>query len=366
MTDVIAYAAATARPAAAPATQRPRTLAQAYDGRRNNFDMLRFGLASLVIWSHCFPLSGRAEDWFTRHSGQIDGGSLAVDGFFVLSGFLITQSWLAAPQLGLFATKRALRILPALAFAIAFDALIVGPLATSTSLAGYFASPGPWLHPFGVVLHRWLMIPGVFTSNPSSEWVNAPMWSLRYEMGCYAMVAIVGIVGQRAFPAVTAVVFAISWAASLLLPPSATVPATTARLVACFSAGMLYFVWRDRIPYNWATFLLATAALGATFLGGGLRAAFPIVGGYVLLFIAFTKELGTTGFGRHGDFSYGLYVLAYPIQQLIIHALGTGISVAAFFALSFSVSLALATFSWHWIEAPALAHKPRATHAVTT
>ena len=96
------------------------SLAAVYDRRRNNFDVLRFGLATAVIWSHCYALAGRSMDPVFALTGQIDAGSLAVEAFFVLSGFLITQSWDGDPDLRSFTTKRTLRLVPALVAALVF------------------------------------------------------------------------------------------------------------------------------------------------------------------------------------------------------------------------------------------------------
>lgn len=89
---------------------------------------------------------------------------------------------------------------------------------------------------------------------------------------------------------------------------------------------------------------------------------FPLAGAYLLLFLACWPALPLQGFGRYGDFSYGLYVFAYPLQQWIVQAAGTSISMPAFFAAAFSATLVLAVLSWRFIEAPSLARKPhRAT-----
>lgn len=343
-----------------------RTFADAYDRRSNNFDCLRFCLATLVIWSHCYPLSGREKDWVTRLSGQIDGGSLAVDGFFLLSGFLVTQSWLSYPVLGVFAKKRLLRIVPGLVVAAVFGAIVVGPFAFRGSLAEYFGSPGPWLHFLGVGLNRFLIIPGTFETNPLPEMMNAPLWSLRYEILCYGLVALIGWVAARAWGTAVVATFATCWMIDLVDPPLGAVPMALARLGACFTAGMLFYGFRDRVPYHPALAAVATAVLLATFLTHGFRLAFPVAGGYVLFFLAFTRGLGVTGFARYGDFSYGLFVLGYPIQQTLVYTLGTEHAPALYFAASFVPTLALAAASWHFVEAPALERKPRPSRAVTS
>ena len=345
----------------------PRTFASVYDAKRNNFDCLRFGLASLVIWSHCFPLAGHPMDWFYALSGQIDGGSLAVDGFFILSGFLVTQSWMNVPKVSIFASKRLLRIVPALLAALALGGLIIGPLNSSLSVGGYFESREPWTHFLGVVFNRYLALPSVFATNPLPNMVNAPLWSLRYEILCYAGVALLGLSRARTWSASIVAVFAVSWLTFLVyrqvvttagLPP---MPETIARLTACFSAGMLFYVFRARVPYRRDLAILAALVALATFFIGGFHGALPIAGGYLLLYAAFSPALPFSRFGRYGDFSYGLYVFAYPIQQAIVRNLGAEMSVATFFALSVLLTLPLAVVSWHLIEAPALSLKPRNT-----
>ena len=168
-----------------------RTLAVAYDAHHNNFGFLRFFFAALVIWSHSYTLAGQSDPVWAL-SGQTDGGSIAVDGFFVLSGFLITQSWLQQPILGAFAVKRLLRLVPALLVATIFGAFVIAPLGTTLPLADYLRSPGPWLHFLGVPLARYLFIPDVFVTNPHPYLLNSPLWSLRYEILCYVLVALLG------------------------------------------------------------------------------------------------------------------------------------------------------------------------------
>src|SRR5262245_12148849 len=132
-----------------------------------------------------------------RLTGQIDAGSLAVQAFFVLSGFLITQSWDGDPDLRGFTIKRALRLVPALVAALVFGAFVIGPLATTAPLAVYFSSLDTWAHFDSVALHRHLASPLLFAGNPVPNQLNASLWSLRYEILCYGVVALLGRVGAR-------------------------------------------------------------------------------------------------------------------------------------------------------------------------
>lgn len=344
----------------------PRRLDLAYDTHRNNFGFLRFFLASAVIWSHSYVLSGRADPVSTL-SGQIDGGSLAVDGFFVLSGFLVTQSWMQQPTVRLFAVKRLLRLLPALLVATVFGAFVIGPLATTLSLTEYIWSPGPWLHFLGVPFARYLFIPTCFVNNPYPHLLNTPLWSLRYEILCYALVGLLGAACGRHLGKEILLVFVISWIAYACLPASVSplsILWKTTRLLACFSAGMILFVYRSQVPVTPRWALLAAFALGTTFVMGGLCSTVPWAGAYLLIYLASFQRLRLENFCRYGDFSYGLYIFACPIQQLLLYYLGPQVPVLWFFALAYVPTLALAVLSWHFVESPALALKPRPARSV--
>ena len=354
---------------------RPRSraaipsLADVYDRRRNNFDVLRFGLATAVIWSHCYALAGRPMDPVFALTGQIDAGSLAVEAFFVLSGFLITQSWDSDPDLRSFSTKRALRLVPALVAALVFGALVVGPLATTGPVLDYLEARSTWAHLGSVALHRHLASPLLFADNPVPNQLNASLWSLRYEILCYGVVALVGACLRVRWSIVAPMLLGGALAGHVLLAALGANPAgvamTLARLVAAFFAGGTLYALRRRVPFTPLLAAGAAGALAAAALIGGLRFVFPLAGAYLLLFLACWRVLPLQGFGRHGDFSYGLYVFAYPLQQSIVQYAGTAISMPVFFGVAFGATLVLAVLSWHFIEAPSLARKPRRISART-
>ena len=356
-----------------PGRARPRaampSLAQVYDRRRNNFDVLRFGLATAVIWSHCYALAGRPMDPVFALTGQIDAGSLAVEAFFVLSGFLITQSWESDSDLRSFTVKRALRLVPALIAALIFGALVVGPLATTGPVLDYLGARSTWAHFDGVALHRHLASPLLFADNPVPNQLNASLWSLRYEILCYAVVGLIGASLRVRWSVVAPALLGGALAGHVLLTALGAEPAgvamTMARLVAAFFAGSTLYVLRRRVPFTPQFAGGAAAALAGAALVGGLRFVFPLAGAYLLLFLACWRRLPLQGFGRYGDFSYGLYVFAYPLQQSIVQHAGTAISMPVFFGVAFGATLVLAVLSWHFIEAPSLARKPRRAPART-
>ena len=101
--------------------------------RQNNFGALRLLLALAVLFSHAYAAyAGKHEDAdhlciLTR--GQMDLGSLAVQAFFAISGYLITLSWLRTPQLRTFLLKRVLRIYPGFIVASIISLLVFAPLS---------------------------------------------------------------------------------------------------------------------------------------------------------------------------------------------------------------------------------------------
>src|SRR6185312_1579601 len=143
----------------------------------NIFDALRFFAAALVIFSHSYALAGYPEP-------QLQGislGALGVRIFFILSGVLITASWVSHPRFTAYIGKRLLRIWPAMAFIIVLMTFAIGPLFTIFPLHAYFTNNQTYAYLNGLTifgLH--LDLPGVFTSNPAGG-VNGSLWTLPYE-----------------------------------------------------------------------------------------------------------------------------------------------------------------------------------------
>jgi peptidoglycan/LPS O-acetylase OafA/YrhL len=122
---------------------RAARLEDRLDARRNNFDVLRLVAASLVLFSHCYPLTGHEEPF-----GRLTGwtlGEVGVVMFFAMSGFLIAKSWTDQPYPRAFAVKRALRLLPALVVAVGVTTLVIGPQFTDLPPGVYLTDLQTWL-----------------------------------------------------------------------------------------------------------------------------------------------------------------------------------------------------------------------------
>ena len=154
----------------------------AFEPRRpNNFDLLRFVAATLVLIDHSFVLTGRHGLPGPFVYETLGGFAVAV--FFIISGFLVAGSWQRTPDLGTYAAKRALRIVPAYAAVIALCALVLGPLVTELSLGRYFGHPQTWSYFWNLTFFRLhYSLPGVFSGNPFPHAVNGSIWTLPIEI----------------------------------------------------------------------------------------------------------------------------------------------------------------------------------------
>jgi peptidoglycan/LPS O-acetylase OafA/YrhL len=345
------------------------TLGARTAGRANNFDALRFALAALVILSHAYPLlegDDHSEPLFRATGGQLTFGEAAVSGFFILSGFLIAQSWETSRSAADYFRKRAARIYPGFLLTVLFCALVAGPRLAS-SPADYWAAFSP-PRTAGAALNLDLRLPKLFGHLPVAD-VNGSLWSVRFEFLCYLLLALLGVTGALRRPGVLAAAVGLFLAvqaallyADLKLPGSGLsavwgYPPFWPRVGACFLAGALFYRCRDRVPLSAGLFLASVAGLVLLAVASSLRGlvlAVPLLGGYALLYLAFARTPWLYGFARPGDFSYGLYLYAFPVQQLLAHRSGLALSPVGLFALALPATLALAVVSWYAVERPFL------------
>lgn len=329
-------------------------------GRTNNFDAVRIIAALAVLVSHAFPLA-HGTNWpqplKVLSRGQTDLGSVAVLVFFVISGYLITQSFDRAPVATRFLKARCLRIFPALFVAVLLKTMLLGPAFTTLSTWAYFTDPATAIYALGnaSLLDIRYHLPGVFSSNPTPSIVNGSLWTLQYEFLMYLGVLALGklkLLRPSIALVLLAVVLMLSWR---------WVGGYYVSFGAPFMAGATLYLWRDRIPLDWRLAVLSAVALAASLPAGGFRLAFPLFGAYLVIYLAMARSVRLPDLARRGDFSYGVYIFAYPVQQSVSYLLGASVTWYANLLLSLPVTFGLAALSWHFIEKPALALKSSAT-----
>ena len=339
------------------------TLGELAVGRVNNFNLLRLLAASIVLFFHCFALTGNkiSELPVPTNIGFMDLGLLGVTIFFAISGFLIAQSVTRSPSIFKFVTARALRILPALALSTSFCVVFIGPLATSLPQGEYWTDFRTWRYLFHtVVLDPQIRLPGVFEHNPYPPAVNGSLWTIPIEVWCYAMLgsaALVGLCRRRWQYNIVAIAALIAFANYELffrqhIPSGAAW--STVYLVGVFFFGAWCFLHREFLP---ASLLAAGVVVLLTIVLLDTRlstyALFCAVT-YLTLIVAHNARLRVAWFLKLGDYSYGVYVFAFPVQQFLVSRFGINDPITLF-VLAFPATLGLAIFSWHIVERPALA-----------
>jgi peptidoglycan/LPS O-acetylase OafA/YrhL len=289
--------------------------------------------------------------------------------FFVISGYLITKSWRSDSNPFRFWLKRALRIMPGLICLCLVTVFILGPLVTSLSPTGYLANPGTRFYFWNLLLYPVYGLPGVFQGNIYGPAVNGSLWSLPVEVAMYVGVpVIVGrytLVGKIATPLVAAGLLLASIVFVRLSLPAAPVvfwgSSLTSTLDAAFYfyAGATFAVHRlerfANLPVCVAAFVLA-ALLVNQYVWGEVALAAVLPFTVVAIGITRIVPLQTVLEGR--DYSYGLYLYGFVVQQEVIHVFGplTPILNAV---ISLPIALLCAVASWHLVEKRALSMKPR-------
>jgi peptidoglycan/LPS O-acetylase OafA/YrhL len=291
-------------------------------------------------------------------------GFLAVGGFFVLSGFLITRSYETVNSIGRFIWHRFLRIFPGFWVCLVVTAFGFAPLAFAyqhKTLLHYFAEvPSPWSYVtsnllLGIHQDR---IGSVLAHVPVPFTLNLSLWTLNPEFFCYLCIAAFGVMGAlRSGPITIAIVdlMLLAGYTGLLWRYGDIMIVQVLTLFVYFAFGASAYLVRDRIPMSLSIAALAATALLATLTTRVFApVAIPCIA-YLTLFAA--MRLPLRGFDRRMDLSYGLYIYAFPVQQLLAMYGVSAFGFAPYFLSALAIASALAAASWFAIEKPSLSLK---------
>lgn len=343
------------------------TLAAYARGRDNNFNLIRFLAAFSVLTTHSFTLA--TGEWGSeplRSTLGMTPGSIAVDIFFIASGFLVTASLTSRGSLLEFAIARALRIYPALIAMVAITALL-GALFSLQPSTHYFSDGRFWhylLKNASLVTGLSNELPGVFTDTPLKGAINGSLWTLTYEVKMYVALALLwGMLRALPLPHAKAfklAVIGITTGAAVLYVLTVTsdkVDSEMPRLVYMFFSGATFYLLRERIQLSLPLGIGLIAILLIAASGRNYFFPFYIATlAYILFCVAYIPAGSIRKFNQLGDYSYGIYIYAFPIQQALVAAM-PGISVFSLFILSSVTTLCFAIASWHLIERRALTLK---------
>lgn len=340
-------------------------LSQVLVGRGNNLNLLRFLAAAGVLVSHAVALTtGDADREPGRSLLGMTPGDMAVDLFFLVSGLLVTRSMLERASLAEFLRSRGLRIYPGLLVMLALTVGILCPIVYHGSPASFFEARATWRYVFyNVVLLRGVVfdIPGVFETVPWKGTINGSLWTLTWELRCYVGVALGWWATRWAGARTDGIRLGLACGVAMLaagLHLSGVAMgehAPFSRLVMFFAFGACAWFFRERIELSWkGAGAVAAVLLGCALLGqDAFRCGWALASPYLMLFLAFVPSGPVRSYNRFGDYSYGLYIYAFPVQQAWL-AFMPDRSLAFQMAATAATSLCLAVLSWHLIEKPAL------------
>jgi peptidoglycan/LPS O-acetylase OafA/YrhL len=276
--------------------------------------------------------------------------------FFSLSGFLVAGSLERTNSLFKFLGLRVFRIMPALSVEVLVSALILGPVFTSLNFADYFGDPLFHHYFLNVVGHIQYLLPGVFEKNPLPL-VNGQLWTVPYELVCYVLLAFLAVLGiyrnGRWLLAFIVAFYLFQIGNTIFRPNFSYRGAGGVTTVMMFSAGLLLYRYRERIVWSgWLALLCAVVSLASILIPNGIRfAALPAA--------YFTIYLGLLNPPRErislsGDYSYGLYLYGFPIQQAVVAALPNLREWYWNILISLPLATAIAVLSWWIVERPIL------------
>ncbi len=367
-----------AEAAVVPRPSIVRTFGAYRTSRENNYDFLRFALASAVVFAHAYDAVNRGafdEPLLGFTLGQFEIGQLAVAGFFIISGLLVTGSWERSPNFYDFIKNRVLRIYPGFVVCWLICMFVVAPLSGLT-WEQYRSQINVPLWIVKIALLRGF---GGYFSFPANaeHMLNTSLWTIPYEFGCYLMVAALAsfrrirrqtIVAAAALSYVVVALGAISDPRTNGYFPSAVQHAASvvakipaAPLVCYFLMGAAFYILMERIVFSWKIALVALVSIVVAMKAPPLLAfVLPASLTYLLFFIAYHPQINFRGFGRRGDLSYGIYLYGWPIEQLLARFFEPWLNGNRLFLLAMLPVCGLAYASWKLVEQPFLRLKRRA------
>lgn len=336
------------------------------NNKANNLNAIRLLLALAVILSHAFPLTlgwggeAQGEPMVALTHQQDSCGSMAVNLFFLISGMLITASWLGCRSMQEFLMKRFLRIYPGFIVAMGLSGVVIWMLCPEFRAgAGHGAA---WFSNFVkdcfLLRSSSLDWKGIFAGNPLPDAANGSLWTIPIEFACYLLVAWIGLFclfKYRRLLFVATILIYLVYVKNLLAGHD--VSNYTCRFLTYFMIGMNFWLWRNIIPFSkWLALGGVVVLLVSSQFKPWFAMLFPYVGGYCTLCLGYGPQFPGMNWTRKTDLSYGTYLYAFPVQQ--IAAMNTAIRHPLMnFIISAPVILFLAWLSWRLVEQRFLAMK---------
>lgn len=325
--------------------------------QRNRLNLIRLLAAFTVFLIHSIPIYGLNFSFFPS-IGLF--GEMAVMVFFVISGYLITGSYLASASCKHYFLNRLLRIFPGLLGVIIFS-IMLGACVTTLPIHDYFYNINTWKYLQNILLYPQVgILPGVFETNPIRLAINGSLWTLRIEFTMYLLIPVLAAL-RLLTPDYIVWVVAAFWLGFIHLlklsdPPLVFYMESLAvmKFGISFTLGAAFYLWKERMTLRPDVAWLCLVLLAGSFLT-------PFAGFATLLFIPYP----TLYFGlkpstwRFPDISYGVYIFAFPLQQTYMHVVGKSLHPIWFPIIVAPCVIIMAILSWYGIEKPMLRLKAK-------
>jgi len=348
------------------------TINEAAIDRKNNLNIIRLIASLMVLYMHSFAICLGVQDKdifnvLTNHK-ELAGG-IAVYIFFIISGFLICRSYDRTSSIAQYFKARFLRIWPLLFLVTIICAFVLGPIISEYSFEQYIRGDIKGFLKNIFFISSNTLLPGVYSDHYNHS-LNGSLWTLMYEVMWYILVAILSPVWKRfkaVIPACSiglAIVYLVFtyYHAISVATISGEFILNFAKLGLFFTVGMCFYLYGDKIILSAKVCLLAFTVLVLGIIFADFIITFAIAGSYIIFYLAFQKKCIASWYDKVGDLSYGIYIMAFPIQQTVLDYMG--IPTEHYNTLTMNpylnmlitlvVLVPLAYLSWHFVEEPCL------------
>lgn len=329
-------------------------------GRDNNLNLIRAIAATAVLVSHAYPIALGPEAY--QPLQVLTGytlGTLSVYAFFVISGFLISMSFMRSSSWLSFLIARVLRLVPGLFVSLLAVGFVLAPIVTTLSTGSYFSN----LETYTFIIRNMLLLPlqyylpGVFDNQPYTAVVGS-IWTLFYEVFCYVGVFVVGVAGllrSRLWMSLGFVAYLGFW--FFIEVNGAPHPRINSlqELSLPFAIGMAFFIWQDKLPLSLMGVLILSVIAWAVRETVFYELMLTLALSYGVFWVGYIPAGILRAYNQVGDYSYGIYIYAFPLQGFAVWLMGGDVqSPLMNMAISFPLTLICSIASWHLIENPAL------------
>ncbi len=330
----------------------------------NTVVILRLLFAMMVIYHHCYALGGYGKSPLLGFSrGHEAVGILAVAGFFSLSGFLVTRSYLRSGSFPLFMSHRILRIFPGFWVSLILVILIFAPFAywvERRTFEGYFTAGSDF--PAGFLANNFFLkmnqysIAGLLKNNPYPFIWNGSLWTLAVEFLCYIVIGAAGFFGflkKRSSVLAAAILIWATFILSGFLKNGWNFYSIEERLpwvVLYLFSGVIYALYEDKISYTRRGLIIGS--IGALLI---MKTPFysllmPCILPYLIVGTAVCLRFNSRG--QWADYSYGIYLYAFPLQQIAVCLNWHKSGIFLYFLVSLLLTVPFALFHYRWVEIP--------------